>query len=380
MKFITRIKEDYIVFRERLRRKLNQGGIDNPDLRNKIRIRRICIVTIAALIAIFMIYGIIYGISRLVEKCTSTKNAINAVVMEEGQILDGSFFYNPELPKGANVYILDTFIDEGEVKYKIKYQDRVGTISSQKIKYFSIDTNSEHILMSDVSHFDTNTNFKTENDYEVFLLKNNIKYVYIRAGGRGYGEEGNFYYDKQYQLFINACEYLKIPYGFYFLDEALNEEEADEEVDWIKEFVNEHSTTCNVLPIAIDIEYFDGKGRGDEKWDERVAIIEYLGNKLDESKLDNIIYANAKRASQYLSTINNYFWLAYYPTLDTIPNNWLSDMSDQEAANNEELMAKTIAWQFTESGASGSGINIKVDMNLIKNNYFGKFIDKWNNK
>ena len=207
-------------------------------------------------------------------------------------------------------------------------------------------------------------------------MKNNFKYVYIRAGGRGYGEDGNFYYDKQSQLFINACDYLKIPYGFYFLDEALNEEEADEEIDWIKDFIKEHSTNNNVLPVAIDVEYFDGKGRGDDSWEERVAIIDYIGSELDTANIENIIYANAKRASQYLSSINNDFWLAYYPTIDTIPTNWLADMKEQEAANNEELMAKTIGWQFTETGVSGSGIDIKLDVNLVKNNFFNKFTHK----
>ncbi len=45
------------------------------------------------------------------------------------------------------------------------------------------------------------------------------RYVYIRAGGRGY-TEGKIYYDNNFKMFRDACEYLKIPYGFYFIDEA----------------------------------------------------------------------------------------------------------------------------------------------------------------
>ena len=307
MNLITRVKEDFIVFRERLRRKIkgtassynsNNGGLPHgvsTFSNNKLIIRRIAIVILIPII----LFAMIYGIRRLIEKNTNTSNAINAVVMEEGQILDGSFFYNHELPVGANVYILDSFVDSGEVKYKVKFEDHIGTISSQEIKYYSLDTKSEFALMNDVSHFNTEDSFKTVNDFEVFLLKNDFKYVYIRAGGRGYGADGNFYFDKKYEMFIDACEYLKIPYGFYFLDEAINEEEADEEVEWVLDFVKKHSTSCNVLPVAIDIEYFDGKGRGDDKWEDRVAIIEYIGNKLDEAKIDNIIYVNASRANQF---------------------------------------------------------------------------------
>ena len=260
--------------------------------------------------------------------------------------------------------------------YKVKYDNHVGTISSKNIKYFSSDTTSEYALMSDVSHFLTNNYFETENDFEVFLLENDFQYVYIRAGGRGYGADGNFYYDKKYQQFINACEYLKIPYGFYFLDEALDENEANEEIKWIKDFINKNSTTYNILPAAIDIEYFDGKGRGDDKWEERKFIIEYLCQKLDEENIENIIYTNANRASQYFSEIDNEFWLAYYPSINEIPNVWLTEMTTLEAANNIDLMNKTIGWQFTETGVSGSGINIKVDVNIIKNEFFSRFINK----
>ena len=33
-------------------------------------------------------------------------------------------------------------------------------------------------------------------------------------------------------------------------------------------------------------------------------------------------------------------------------------------------MSKTIAWQFTEEGASMSGIDIEVDVNKVKNEFF----------
>ena len=41
-----------------------------------------------------------------------------------------------------------------------------------------------------------------------------------------------------------------------------------------------------------------------------------------------------------------------------------------------DLMNKTIGWQFTETGVAGSGINIKVDVNIIKNEFFSRFINK----
>ena len=142
MNLITRIKEDFIVYREKLRRKFSE--MNNPPESDKLsiykknlRTRRIIIVISFAVLAILIIYGLIFGITRLVERNTNVSDAINAVVMSDGQQLSGSFFYSHELEKGANVYILDSFIENGEIMYKVKYDNHVGTISSKNIKYFS---------------------------------------------------------------------------------------------------------------------------------------------------------------------------------------------------------------------------------------------------
>ena len=116
----------------------------------------------------------------------------------------------------------------------------------------------EYVLMADVSKFNKiQKNFKTKEDFEYFILKYDFNYVYIRAGGRGYGEEGNFYTDPDFKMYIEACDYLGIPYGFYYIDEALNTEEVDEEVAFMYNFIKENATINNVLPLVIDIEKYD---------------------------------------------------------------------------------------------------------------------------
>ena len=60
-----------------------------------------------------------------------------------------------------------------------------------KVKYYEFNAEEEYVLMSDVSKFNIQfEHFKNTEEYEVFLLNSNINYVYIRAGGRGYGKEG----------------------------------------------------------------------------------------------------------------------------------------------------------------------------------------------
>ena len=112
--------------------------------------------------------------------------------------------------------------------------------------YFEFSEVDGKVLMSDVSKFNViYKQFNTAGEYCAFLLNYDVNYAYIRAGGRGYGEEGNFYTDPNFQMFIDACEYLEVPYGFYYIDEAITEEELDEEVNFIEEFLLKNKTKIN---------------------------------------------------------------------------------------------------------------------------------------
>lgn len=125
------------------------------------------------------------------------------------------------------------------------------------------------------------------------------------------------------------------------------------------------------LPVALDIESREG-GRTEEIWDTRVFLVNTMLNRMKSQGIETIVYSNAKLASQYLSEVNTELWLAYYPTLNgKIPDYWYTE-TDQEGAQNYVMTNKMIAWQFTESGVKGI-IDKKVDVNLVKNEYFKQF-------
>ena len=58
-----------------------------------------------------------------------------------------------------------------------------------------------------------------------------------------------------------------------------------------------------------------------------------------------------------------------------VPTKWYTEVEDEEPVKNEILMSKMVAWQFSESGA-GKEIEYKVDLNLVKNDFFIEFIRK----
>lgn len=338
----------------------------------------IILLIITILLVAFIVTNLWEKIKLEKEKNTDITNAIHAIVIQDyAQIYkkpkQSAFSMFDMAKKGDNVYILEELIGDKEIKwYKVKYGNRVGYVVQESLDYFE-PSDEEFVLMSDVSKFNVQyKHFENTKEYQIFLIENNIQYVYIRAGGRGYGEKGNFYTDEYVQIFIEACEYLKIPYGFYYIDEAVNGEEIDEEVEFIEKFIKEHATSMCKLPLAIDIETHDGKGRADEMWENRVFLAEELVQKFRVRGISTIIYSNAKTASEYLTNVSTNFWLAYYPQENQIPNYWYSD-TDQEPTQNLELINKMIGWQFTENGV-GEIIKEDVDISLVKNSFFKQYV------
>ena len=335
--------------------------------------KKILLIIVPILILIISIF--IFFRIKILTNQKEIDGAINGVVIAEKL----AFYKEPKLEnvkqikvlkKSENVYILDEFEKDGISWYKVKVDGKKnGYVYSDGVDYYK-EVKSNKVLVTDVSKFDFEKDFKTKEDFEVFVLENKISGIYIRAGGRGYGDEGNFYEDDKFQEYFDACEYLKIPYGFYFLDEALNDKEIKEEVKVIKEFLEKNSTENCKLPLALDIEDHDGDGRADNIWNDRAKIVQELINKLEKEKIDTIVYTNAKTAHLYLSSLDTTFWIAYYPKLSEIPNYWYFD-TDEEGASNTVLNKKTVGWQFSESGIRNEILS-EVDLSLFKDSFFEK--------
>ena len=329
------------------------------------------IVTIIIFFAIFV--GLIYLFGIISQALTSTKKATPGVITENNTEFLRSMYKTKKLQEGENVYILKTITKNNKKYFKVKYKLSVGLVPEDKVFFFDKTENTQYSLMSDVSSFDyTSGRFKTQGEYELFIIKNNIRYVYIRAGGRGY-TEGKIYYDNNFKMFRDACEYLKIPYGFYFIDEAINQAEAEEEANIILEFIKQNKTSMNKLPFVIDLEYQSGKSRTDALWSKRGEIITNITNKLNSSGIETLIYANAKKMNANLIKLNQKFWVAYYTEENKIPTEWLSKYKDQEIANNLQAMSKVIAWQFSETGAKANNITKRLDLSLVLTKEFEKY-------
>ncbi len=339
-------------------------------MEKRIKIKNIIIVT-SIIISIIIAIVLIKLLINMLIINHQMKTAINAITINENVPLYSTAKEKNEIKNldiGTNVYILKNIIDKNGIKWsKVKVNKKVGYIVSENIDSYK-KSEMKKALMLDVSKFNMQNNFSTIGEFRAFLLNNNINYVYIRAGGRGYGEAGKLYTDPKYKEYAEACEFLKIPFGFYFLDEAITSEEVDEEVNFIKEFVENNKYQSNTLPIALDVEKHLEKGRADDIWDTRYIIVNELIEKLQQNGYSTIIYSNADIANKYLCNVNAKLWLAYYPDLAEKPKYWFSDTS-VEGATNKLLISKMVAWQFTQTGIKDI-INEKIDLSIVYNSFF----------
>lgn len=337
------------------------------DNRKKIIIISVIVVLVIALI----IFAIVKYNNRIID-VTGAKHSVtivdNADFYKKAKLFDVKI--HKELDIGTQVYVLEDFTDEetNDKWSKVVIDNKIGYIKQSALGYYKAGED-EKVLMVDLSKFNKGKNFDTGGEMTAFLINNNITYVYIRGGGRGYGEEGNFYTDPEFKTWADACEFLDIPFGIYFLDEALNSEEIDEEIKFMEDFLKDNKYKNNILPIALDIEEHEG-GRAEEFWEERAILVSELVQKMENKGLKNIVYTNANTANKYLGTVPAKFWLAYY-IADTsrIPTYWYAEIEDQEPTQNEGLMSKLIAWQFTDFGV-GRVVNRQVDVSLVYKEFY----------
>lgn len=335
-------------------------------MEKRIKIKNI-IIAISIIIAIVLIKLLI----NILIVNHQMKTAINSITINENVPLYTTAKEKNKIKNldiGTNVYVLKNITDKNGIKWsKVKVDKKVGYVLSENIGSYK-KSEMKKTLMLDVSKFNMQNNFSTIGEFKAFLLNNKINYVYIRAGGRGYGEAGNFYTDTNYKEYADACEFLKIPFGFYFLDEAITSEEVDEEVNFIKEFIENNKYKSNTLPIALDVEKHIEKGRADDIWDTRYILVNELIEKIQQNGYSAIVYSNANIANKYLTNVNAKLWLAYYPDLTERPNYWYSD-TNEEGAKNNLLISKMVAWQFTETGIKDI-IKEKVDLSIVYNSFF----------
>lgn len=232
---------------------------------------------------------------------------------------------------------------DGNLK-KNEYAESGYTVSSDGRVSYSESGNQISVLGVDVSQHNG------EVDWEK-VKASGVQFAYIRAGIRGYGS-GKLVEDETFEANITGAKAAGLNVGVYFATQALNEDEAREEADFVLRLIADKGVNC---PVAIDIEKIEEYETTPRTLS--LSINEYTANvtafcdRISEAGYEPIIYGNAKSFTMMLdmAKLENY-------------QKWFADYVNDAVYTPEFPYAFRI-WQFSCKGIC-DGISGKCDYNI----------------
>lgn len=253
-------------------------------------------------------------------------------------------FYDPEQVEYTTVYD----IAEGYMRVpllsqvpKNPYQLNGFSGSNLGMTYQASDGISPMIGI-DVSKFQGNINWEQ-------VSQAGVQFAILRMGVRGYGS-GELVLDDKFYVNQAAASEMGIRTGLYFFSQAITEEEAVEEANFVLSSIE--GLQIN-MPIVFDTEpiTYDEARTDNLTPNQLTNITKAFCDTIKQAGYQPMIYANAKRFTTvlHLEQLTEYpFWLADYRQAPDYP--YAFSM-----------------WQFTEKGQV-PGIEGNVDIDL----YFGQ--------
>ena len=176
------------------------------------------------------------------------------------------------------------------------------------------------------------------------VKKYGVEYVILRLGYRGY-TEGGLFTDENFEKYIKAAQKAGLKVGVYFVTQAISEDEAVEEAEYVLKYISGHKIE---MPVYIDMEEVYDTARTDELTaDDFTRIAAAFCKKVEEAGYRGGIYANETWFNNKLDfdKIKHYdIWLAKYS--DTLSTDLAINM-----------------WQYSSEGTV-DGTEMWVDMNV----------------
>lgn len=249
-----------------------------------------------------------------------------------------------EAEETVNVYVPNRDVASGEI-LKNSYIQENFVIEDGFMAYYN--ENGEKI-----SHVGVDLSYHNESvDWDA-LANSPVEFVMLRCGYRGY-TEGGLVEDEKFKEYARAANEHGLKLGVYFFTQAINEQEAESEADYVIKLIEDYDIS---YPVAFDTE--------------NVSDEEARTNKAELSKEDmsNICIAFCERIRE----------AGYYPMIYA-SENWFRRKLDltmlteydywapQYLEDNDFLYDFTI-WQYTESG-DAPGIEGPCDLDISMVDY-----------
>ncbi len=206
-------------------------------------------------------------------------------------------------------------------------------------KYYTDETGTY------ISSFGIDLSYYQGDVYWQNVANSGVEFAIIRAGYRGYST-GDLMRDERFEEYINGALNAGIDVGVYFFSQAINDEEAVAEAEFVLSMIESYDITC---PVVFDWEYIstDQARTDDLPRDMLTKAAKAFCERISAQGYTPMIYGNAATLIfRYdLTEIADYdIWLAQY--YDTPSFYYDFDM-----------------WQYTSSGII-DGISNYVDLNV----------------
>jgi GH25 family lysozyme M1 (1,4-beta-N-acetylmuramidase) len=177
------------------------------------------------------------------------------------------------------------------------------------------------------------------------VANDGVEFAFIRLGNRGY-TEGGLRLDAQYPANIEGARVAGIKVGVYFFSQAINEDEAREEAEFVLEHLRGQPLD---YPVVYDFETVEAsEGRANHLSHQQTASnARVFCERIEAGGYPTMIYSNMREIVRYDAELlaNHEVWYAEYETMR--PNGQFD----------------FVIWQFTSNGTI-TGIDKRVDLNI----------------
>lgn len=190
----------------------------------------------------------------------------------------------------------------------------------------------------DVSRFQGNIDWNA-------VAQDGVEFAFIRVANRGYGT-GKLVTDEKFDDNLKGAVAAGIHVGVYIYSQAVNEDEAREEANFVIDKLKAHGVDC---PIVFDVEKTaDPTGRMNQlSVEERTNLTLLFCQTVEQAGYKPMIYHNLEMGAVLIDieTLEGYDkWFAYYNDDMYYPYEYK-------------------IWQYSDKGKV-NGINTDVDMNI----------------
>lgn len=221
--------------------------------------------------------------------------------------------------------------------------------SQLKDEFLNILDTGEYQYLQDgevISHKGIDVSVYQENiDWEL-VAQDGVEFVFVRVGYRGYGTAGRMMEDENFDVNVSGALAAGLKVGVYYYSQAITEEEALEEANFVLEKIKPYEITC---PVVYDVERVsDASGRMNKlSAEERTNMALTFCQAIENAGYKPMIYHNTEMGALMLNleAIEGYDkWFAAYSDTFYYPYEYS-------------------VWQYSQSGTV-QGIKRAVDLNI----------------